>query len=215
MSSLETDIDIAESLATFARGEHIQRYAGVKVLKLQADLDRYEKIIKAAKPDVIIETGGRHGGSALWFAEHCGVRVISIDIVANHHRPQHELIAWVAGNTSDGAVWLRVRKLIEPDERVMVVLDSDHTAPHVKAEIELYGPLVSPGQYLVVEDTIFAYSTPEQLHRLTLDPLIDFGTPMDAVEQLLVPDPAWERDRDIEALHSTAHSPAGWWRRRG
>ena len=79
MADLEPLVDVAESLATFDRREHIQRVDGVKVLKLWADLDRYAHIIDRTRPQVLVETGSRYGGSALWFAQR-GVHVISIDL---------------------------------------------------------------------------------------------------------------------------------------
>lgn len=212
MADLPVHVDVPESLATFARREHIQRCQGVKVLKLWNDLDRYDHIIKATRPEVVVETGSRHGGSALWFAERVP-HVVSVDIEANRHRPQRDNITWVTGDAADPGLLARVFALVK-HSRTMVSLDSDHTAPHVRLEIGLYGPLVSPGCYLVVEDTIFAHAPEQQLRELTLDPLIDFGTPLDAVEELLVPDPGWERDEEIEALHPTSHHPAGWWVRR-
>ena len=48
--------------------------------------------------------------------------------------------------------------------RVMVILDSNHTHEHVLAELELYAPMVSPGQHLVVADTIVE-KLPAQAHR--------------------------------------------------
>ena len=48
-------------------------------------------------------------------------------------------------------------------ERVMVVLDSNHTHEHVLAELEPYAR-VTPGQFLVVADT-FVEHIPVQEHR--------------------------------------------------
>ncbi len=41
-------------------------------------------------------------------------------------------------------------------ERVMVILDSNHTHDHVLAEARGYAPLVTVGQYLIVADTAFS-----------------------------------------------------------
>ena len=47
-----------------------------------------------------------------------------------------------------------VRSLIRPGDRVMVTLDSNHTKAHVAAELERYAPLVTPGSYCVVFDSV-------------------------------------------------------------
>jgi cephalosporin hydroxylase len=54
----------------------------------------------------------------------------------------------------DPAVVARVRAQIRPGERVLVVLDSNHTKAHVLGELEAYGPLVTVGSYLVVADGV-------------------------------------------------------------
>ena len=36
---------------------------------------------------------------------------------------------------------------------MLVILDSDHTQAHVAAELRAYAPMVTPGSYMIVEDT--------------------------------------------------------------
>src|SRR4029078_3237864 len=49
-------------------------------------------------------------------------------------------------------------------ERVMIILDSNHTHEHVLGEVRAHAPLVSVGQFLVVADT-FIEDIPHQSHR--------------------------------------------------
>ena len=39
-------------------------------------------------------------------------------------------------------------------QRILVCLDANHTHEHVRAELEAYAPLVTPGSYCVVFDTL-------------------------------------------------------------
>jgi cephalosporin hydroxylase len=65
-------------------------------------------------------------------------------------------ITLVEGSSTAPATVAAVREKIAPGERVLVVLDSDHSRAHVRAELECYAPLVAPGGYLVVCDGIMA-----------------------------------------------------------
>lgn len=46
-----------------------------------------------------------------------------------------------------------MQDLVGSANKVMVVLYSDHTAPHVLREIRMYSPMVTKDAYLIVEDT--------------------------------------------------------------
>lgn len=186
--------------------------------KIGADLDRYATVIKATRPTVIIETGTHKGGSARWFARQPDVSlVISVDIEPARRLPTNageddaEMVFVYGDSTALGTVQTVHGHLHESD-RVMVVLDSAHTAEHVLREIELYAPLVTPGCLLVVEDTIFHWATPEQWAAYGFGNPAD-GTPLDAVAETVHGSPLWERDLNIEGLHELSHHPAGWWRR--
>ena len=50
-------------------------------------------------------------------------------------------------------ICMRIFKL-PAAESVLVLLDSNHSQAHVAAELEAYGPLVSPGSYIVACDGI-------------------------------------------------------------
>jgi len=78
--------------------------------------------------------------------------VTAIEIAAPADWPAHSRIDYVTGSSTDDAIVRRVRDQVG-GRRAMVVLDSDHTADHVHAELVAYSPLVQRGDYLIVEDT--------------------------------------------------------------
>lgn len=206
---LPVHIDLAESLATLARNDHMHP-DGMR--KLPADLDRYERIIGATRPEVVVETGSATGGSAAWFARR-GVDVISVDVAP---APAPDLggltdrVTWVTGDSTDPGTVAEVARLVG-GRRCMVSLDSDHSAPHVAAEIGAYGPLVTPGCYLVVEDGIFGYAPDPLIRQHGLQDMVK--SPLEAIAATLVGDPHWSRDIAIERLSKTSHHPAGFWLR--
>jgi cephalosporin hydroxylase len=64
------------------------------------------------------------------------------------------LITMVEGSSIDPDIVARVRSLIKPNEKTMVILDSDHTKSHVLSELHYYAPLVSCGSYIIAADGI-------------------------------------------------------------
>src|ERR1700677_3924698 len=108
-------------------------------------------------PDVVIETGTWHGGSALFLAMVCDAighgRVITIDVDPGDPLPEHDRITYLRGSSTDPDMLTRVRELTGQATSVMVILDSDHDREHVLAELNAYGDIVTVGGYLIVEDT--------------------------------------------------------------
>ena len=148
----------------------------------------YQDIIFNKQPDVIIETGTASGGSALFFASICELldhgRVITIDIQESDTNIQTkykcgERITILKGVSMSAEIIDEVKKLIKPNEKVMVSLDSDHNAPNVFSELVFYAPIVTEGQYMVVEDT---YQ----------------GGPKEAIKSFLEINKDFRIDRDVE-----------------
>ncbi|NUO78831.1 class I SAM-dependent methyltransferase [candidate division KSB1 bacterium] len=132
-------------------------WLGIPILKCPLDVWIYQEIIHETKPDVIIECGTYKGGSALFFASLFDYfkhgRVITIDIQADAQRPQHDRITYLLGSSIAPEVVARARALLQPNENIMVVLDSDHSMSHVLQEMKIYSDLVPLGGYMIVEDT--------------------------------------------------------------
>ncbi len=132
-------------------------WMGVSVRKCPFDLWLYQEILYKNRPDLIIECGTDLGGSTSYFASICDMmghgRIVSVDIADLKGRPQHKRITYVLGSSTDGKTLDKVKSMIKPGEKVMVVLDSNHTRDHVINELRLYHNLVTKGQYLVVEDS--------------------------------------------------------------
>jgi cephalosporin hydroxylase len=132
-------------------------WMGHAILKCPLDLWLYQEILHSLRPAVVVETGTAFGGSAHFLASMMDVlghgRVITIDIDERPERPSHPRITYLTGSSIGAETVSRVRGLVGDAAPVVVLLDSDHAAHHVRAELDAYAPLVTPGSYLIVEDT--------------------------------------------------------------
>lgn len=150
-----------------------QRYSygftwlGRPLIQLPEDMLRIQEVIYRVAPDVIVETGIAHGGSLVFYASLCKALgrgcVIGVDVdIRPHNRAaleEHQLaplITLIEGSSTDPDVVAEVRRHVGEGDRVLVVLDSDHSREHVLAELEAYGSLVTPGSYIVATDGVMA-----------------------------------------------------------
>jgi cephalosporin hydroxylase len=191
-------------------------FQNVQLEKNPLDLWMMQQIIYEVQPEFIVETGTWMGGSALYWAHTLNgmsltnSRVITVDVqdvtlVAAAHPLWKKYVTFLKGSSTDPQIVARIAGLVKGHE-TMVVLDSDHRMAHVLKELEAYAPLVSPGSYLVVEDT--------HLDGVPTDPSFGPG-PMAAVRQFLESGGSKDFDQDLaREAYIMTFNPGGWLRRK-
>ena len=174
---------------------------GIPTLKYPAVLVAYMRLFDENPPDVVVELGTLHGGSALYFAR-MGVPVITVDNEDQVHSyaREHPLVDFLVGDSTSQTMLTKIKSRTK-DKSVFVILDSDHSAAHVAKEIEMYSPLVTEGQHMVVEDTGLGF------WGITGHPYD--GTPWDALQQADLAD--FVPNLEIEPY--VTMNPLGWLRR--
>lgn len=201
-------------------------WLGRPIIQLPDDMIRIQEVLHHVEPDVIVECGVAHGGSLIYYASLCKLagrgRVVGIDIeIRPHNRtaieahPLAGLITLIEGSSVAPETVAAASAEIRPGEKVLVILDSNHTREHVHAELEAYAPFVSPGSYLVVFDGIMRLvaDTPRGRPEWADD------NPVSAVDEFLrdhsefvVEQPVWPFNES--ELHSNVtYSPRGYLRR--
>lgn len=179
------------------------KWLGVGVAKCPLDLFVFQEIIFETRPDLIIETGSCLGGSALFFASIFDMigngHVVTVDKDHYPERPKHQRITYLTEDSVGSTIVSDIKGGIDSEDRKMVVLDSDHSYEHVKAELEAYGSLVTPGCYLVVEDTAVDKSWGKPAAKAALD-------------EWLMSNPGFVVDKSRES-HMLTTNPGGWVRR--
>jgi len=149
-------------------------WLGIKILKTPLDLMILQDIIFEKRPDVIIELGTEFGGSAYYMANIMELmkidgKVISIDHSECRTSTYYKKDLCIDGKTIsvDSCMYKKPAhsklEFIQSDcmtvelpklgDKVMVVLDCNHSADHVFKELEKFSSFVTPGQYIIVEDT--------------------------------------------------------------
>jgi cephalosporin hydroxylase len=171
-----------------------------------------QEIISELRPDYIIETGTMNGGTTLFYASvlsnvNPNGKVITID-VAPKVEDASKLPLWkqrvemIIGSSIDPKVTDHVAEEVA-NKKVLVTLDSLHTQDHVLKEMQIYSKLVTPGSYLVVQDT--------NLNGHPVAPRWGPG-PWEAVQEFLKTNDNFVADHEREKFLLTFY-PGGWLKR--
>lgn len=152
---------------------HQTNWMGEPCLQLPQDLFALQEAVFKSRPDFIVESGVAWGGSIMFLGMVLkalgGQKVIGIDVfippdlrerLESVNNPVRDMIHLIEGSSTDEENLARVRDIIGPNKKVLVLLDSDHQHDHVLRELRMYSPLVSRGQYLICGDTTIERQPP-------------------------------------------------------
>jgi cephalosporin hydroxylase len=145
-------------------------WLGIPIIQTPEDILMMQELIWKVRPDVIIECGVAHGGALMLYASMLDLlgkgHVLGIDVeirkynrLALQSHPLSKRYTLIEASSIESATVEHVKKLIHPDDRVLVAVDSNHTKAHVARELELYAPLVSVNSYIVVFDGVMEVLT--------------------------------------------------------
>ena len=197
---------------------------GRPIIQHPEDLVRLQEVIYTLKPDVIIETGVAHGGSLIFYASLMkamgqGHTVVGVDLeIRPHNRTaieRHELYSMlrlIEGNSVAPEIVARAASLVRTGDKVLVILDSNHSRAHVAAELEAYHHFVTPGSYIVATDGIMREvadvprGTPEWRHDNPAQAAEDFAA---GHPEFVIESPRWrfnesDLDQNITAWPSAS-----------
>jgi cephalosporin hydroxylase len=144
-------------------------------------------------------------------------RTLGIDIdIRPHNRaaieahPMSSRITMIEGSSADQEVIAQVTEIASSHEKIMVLLDSNHTHDHVLQELRAYAPLTSVGSYCIVYDTVI-----EDMPRGSFpDRPWDVGNnPKTAVWEYLKEHPEFTIDRLITDKLQITVAPDGYLKR--
>lgn len=166
----------AATRAWFNRASHFNysyhfEWLGRPIIQYPQDIVGVQQLLWNIQPDLVIETGIARGGSLIFYASileliaQCGGpqdgSILGIDIdIREHNRqailshPMSKRIEMLQGSSIDSGIIKEVHERAKQRRRILVCLDSNHTHEHVLEELRVYAPLVSPGSYIIVFDTV-------------------------------------------------------------
>ncbi|MDB5799587.1 MAG: hypothetical protein JWL63_526 [Rhodocyclales bacterium] len=203
-------------------------WLGRPIIQEPEDILRMQEVIYRLQPDLIIETGVAHGGSLILYASLCKAmgkgRVVGVDIeIRPHNRAAieaHELASYITlieGGSTDADTVGQVAQHVKAGEKVLVILDSNHTKAHVAAELDAYASFVSADSYIVATDGSmeFLHDVPRgQPGWIDDNPAAAAREFVARRQDFVLEQPAWPFN-ESGLRENITHWPSAWLRRVG
>ena len=185
------------------------KFLGYEILQCPFDLQIYQELIFASKPEFILQTGICGGGSIVYFSSILDImgasndiKVIGVDIELSKEAKtikNNRVILFEGSSTSDEVV-SKIKDYTQ-GKKGIIILDSDHSETHVSKELSIYKDFVQKGCYLVVEDT--------NLNGNPVQP--NFGPgPYEAVKKFLLENKDFRQDNQLWKRNLFSFHQYGW-----
>ena len=185
------------------------KFLGYEILQCPFDLQIYQELIFASKPEFILQTGICGGGSIVYFSSildligaPTDVKVIGVDIELSEEAKEikNDRVILFEGSSTNEEVVSKIKNYTT-GKKGIVILDSDHSETHVLNELSIYKDFVLKGCYLVVEDT--------NLNGNPVHP--NFGPgPYEAVKKFLLKNKDFRQDNQLWKRNLFSFHQYGW-----
>lgn len=183
-------------------------FLGLPMRQIPTDNWLMSELMWDVKPDYIIEAGTLYGGSAIYYAAMLEFinpegKVLTVDIneeqihaEAKNHPLWAKRVRFYLGSSIAPEVHEQLKADIGEGKRVFVTLDTLHAPKHVAAELDLYSQYVSPGSYMILQDTYYE------------------GLP-EVLDEFLAKHPDWERVEKLDDRFIFTKYRGGFLRKKG
>ncbi len=202
-------------LVALLKGSLDYRYKGRTMLLNPLDMANYLALLGQLRPTAVIEIGSLEGGRTEWLADTMvalglEARVISIDLMPRA-QSLHPGIDARVGDARNLAKVLSAEEVRSFGHPLLIIEDSAHDEDTCTAVLDYFDPLLTTGDYVIVEDGAFRSDGDIQSDSAALSP------PSRAIDAFLA-----RRSQDYEIDETicdrfgfnATFNPNGWLRRR-
>jgi cephalosporin hydroxylase len=218
-SDSELKAQVLETMRLLEARRYVYQWnwLGIPIIKFPEEILLIQELFYKYRPSAVIEIGvARGGGIALYHSLQSLLaikpHVLGIDIKFFPHTKNalnHLLGDGVhlleTSSTSREAV-SRIRDFISGHERVMVILDGDHSHDNVLKELEMCDSLLPQGSIVLCADTIISHVSQSTAKRNWNQ----VANPRSALKEFLRKSESWNEMPEICDKVVLSESPNGW-----